>query len=220
MIIFGTRGITTTRKRGQFHCPHCGPQRYCHKGVRRFVTVCFIPLIPMNTVGEYVECEACGNTYHMDVLHYDPAVAQEQMRSYLFETLKQVMVQVLLADERVDDNEVATVLNVFRQVSGEELSETELRVEIRAAEASPEATLEKLVNLGAMLDDRAKEMIVKAALLVASSDGAIDANERELIQHIAAAIEMSPAHMRGVIAELQEPRDAAPTNVRQAALFN
>ncbi len=221
MLIFGTRGVTTTRSRGDFHCPQCGDTRnYLQKGVRKFVTLYFIPLFPMKTMGEYVECQACRGTYHPDVLNYDPQAAREQMRTHFCETLKQVMVQVLLADERVHDAEIETVRNLFRKVSGQELGEDELRAEIRSAEASPDRTLEELNRMAAMLGDDSKETIIKAALLVASSDGEIDANERELIQHVAGAIQMSPAHMRGVLAEMHDERETDPAHARQHGMMN
>lgn len=217
MIIFGTRGVTTTRARGDFHCPQCGgTQHYLQKGVRKFVTVYFIPMIPMKTMGEYVECQACRGTYHPDVLDYDPQVAREEMRTHFCETLKQVMVQVLLADERVEDAEIETARNIFRKVGGQELGDEELRAEIRTAEASPEQTLERLREIAAMLGDESKETIIKAALLVASADGQIDVEERELIQHIAAAINMSPAHMRGVLAEMHAADEASKAGGRGA----
>lgn len=64
MIIFGTRGITTTPEKGDFHCPSCdATQKYGLKRVRRFFTLYFIPLIPLNKLGEYVECVTCKDTY-------------------------------------------------------------------------------------------------------------------------------------------------------------
>ena len=39
MIIFGTRGVTSTLEKGDFLCPACCSHReYAHKRVRRFFT--------------------------------------------------------------------------------------------------------------------------------------------------------------------------------------
>jgi hypothetical protein len=68
-IIWGTKGITTSKGSGRFGCPACGGERgYIHKQVRRFFTLYFIPLIPLQIVGTYVECQGCGGTFNDTVL--------------------------------------------------------------------------------------------------------------------------------------------------------
>jgi DNA-directed RNA polymerase subunit RPC12/RpoP len=70
LIIFGSRSVTGSKGTGTFDCPRCGGDTpYDHKRVRRFFTLYFIPLIPMGTLGEYIECERCGGTYKPEVLH-------------------------------------------------------------------------------------------------------------------------------------------------------
>ncbi len=69
MIIFGTRGLTLTGKPHPFFCPHCDTERsYKRKTIRRFFTLYFIPLIPLRTIGEYIECGSCRGTYKPEVL--------------------------------------------------------------------------------------------------------------------------------------------------------
>jgi uncharacterized Zn-finger protein len=69
MIIFGWRNRRITKGKGEFFCPYCKTTRpYKHQIIRRFFTLYFIPLIPLNTLGEAVECEGCGKLYNMEVL--------------------------------------------------------------------------------------------------------------------------------------------------------
>src|SRR5258708_6295186 len=73
MIIFGTRGVTWNGESGEFVCPGCGgtTQQYTRKTIRRFFTLYFIPLIPLDKLGEYIECQHCRNTYNEQVLSYN-----------------------------------------------------------------------------------------------------------------------------------------------------
>lgn len=74
-IIFGTRGIRSTVKEGQFYCPQCdGEVPYKHKKVTQFFTLYFVPLIPLGNKGEYVECQSCKNTYIERILHMRPTI--------------------------------------------------------------------------------------------------------------------------------------------------
>lgn len=75
LIIFGTRGVRSTIKEGNFFCPQCVTQQnYKHKKVTQFFTLYFIPVIPLANKGTYVECQRCRNTYIERVLEMQPVV--------------------------------------------------------------------------------------------------------------------------------------------------
>jgi uncharacterized tellurite resistance protein B-like protein len=82
IIIFGTRGVTSTIKDGRFHCPQCDTEKsYRHRKVTQFFTLYFIPVIPLGAKGTYVECQSCRNTYVERVLELSAirvAVAQAE----------------------------------------------------------------------------------------------------------------------------------------------
>lgn len=82
IIVFGTRGVKSTQSEGQFHCPQCNStQHYRHRTVRRFFTLFFIPVIPLDKLGEYVECSTCRNTYISRILELSPARSTMQAAS-------------------------------------------------------------------------------------------------------------------------------------------
>jgi hypothetical protein len=71
-ILFGTRGITLTQQSGTFQCPQCGPQApFSQKGIRRFFTLFFVPVIPLNQVAAYVECHRCRGQFDVNVLQWN-----------------------------------------------------------------------------------------------------------------------------------------------------
>ena len=64
LIIFGMKGRSSKYKTGRFHCPNCdGERKYAWIRIRNWFTLFFIPIIPLNKVGEYIECEACASKY-------------------------------------------------------------------------------------------------------------------------------------------------------------
>jgi hypothetical protein len=69
MIIFGTRMRYKTLGEGQFYCPKCQQTRaYVHKQASRYFALYFVPLVPMGSLGEFVECQTCHTTFKPDVL--------------------------------------------------------------------------------------------------------------------------------------------------------
>src|ERR1700731_3247341 len=78
LIIFGLRVFYRTIAQGPFHCRRCGGDRqYRHRAGRRWFTVFFLPVIPLTTVGEHVQCTTCRTRYVTEVLS-QPTTAQMQ----------------------------------------------------------------------------------------------------------------------------------------------
>ncbi len=200
MIIFGTRGITTTPEKGSFNCPSCkSQQNYGLKRVRRFFTLYFIPLIPLDKLGEYVECSSCKDTYKTNILDYDPIANAKAIDAEYHEAIKKVMIHMLLADGVIDDSEVDTILESYQKISGKTLERNALLAEIKAIEQSREGFSSALIRLQGSLNDEGKEMVIKAALYVAMADGEFQDEEKVLLNRIGKDLGMTQAHIQGVI---------------------
>src|ERR1700761_698969 len=69
LIIWGLRVLYRTLGRGVFFCRRCGGDReYRHRAGRRYITVFFIPLVPLTKTGEHVQCLTCKTRYVTEVL--------------------------------------------------------------------------------------------------------------------------------------------------------
>lgn len=204
MIIFGTRGITTTPEKGGFHCPSCNAtQKYGLKRVRRFFTLYFIPLIPLNKLGEYIECVTCKDTYKPVVLDHDPAADAAAVEAEYHSAIKKVMIHVLLADGVIDDSEVKMAISIYQKIANKKLEAREFKEEIRQIKTKGEDLSSLLINLQGVLNAEGKEMVVAAALQVALADGEFHDDEKVLIDKIGSDLGMTPAHVKGVIASGQ-----------------
>ena len=116
--------------------------------------------------------------------------------------LRRVMCSVMVVDEEICDREIATIQRVFREFSGQDVDARELRREMEDNDlADPLETLRKVEPL---LSTHAKEIILKAALIVADADGKILNEEELMIAKIGAFLGLSPAHVRGIVCEMIE----------------
>ena len=69
IIIFGNKVRYKTIGAGQFYCPQCKTRRdYELRQARNWFALYFIPIIPLNTVGEFVTCLTCGTNFQKEVL--------------------------------------------------------------------------------------------------------------------------------------------------------
>jgi hypothetical protein len=72
LVIFGTRGRISTTDGGRFYCPRCsGDRDYTRKGVRRWFTLFFIPIVPMGAARNvHVVCSTCNGAFNEQVLTF------------------------------------------------------------------------------------------------------------------------------------------------------
>ncbi len=203
MIIFGTRGVTMTPERGQFHCPQCNASRpYGLKRVRRFFTLYFIPVIPLDVLGEYVECEGCRATWKPTVLQHDPSAGQAQFEAEYHRAIKRVMVLMLLADGNVDEEEVATVQRIYGSLTKSDVPRADVEREIASARSGSQDVEGYLAGIVPQLNANGKELVFKAAFFVATADGKFTDEEKALLLRIGKALELTPAHVSGLLSEL------------------
>lgn len=204
LIIFGTRGVTSAIASGKFHCPGCdGSERsYEHQRVRRFFTLYWIPIIPLGTIGEYIECLTCRGTYDPEVLDYDPVKSERSVEAEFHAAVKRVMVLMMLADGKIEDDEIETIRLVYGKLAKRELTKDDVDEEVKASKADGRGLRQYLASVVGRLNDSGKEIVVNAAYFVAASDGNVSTEETNLLAELAGALEMSPATFKAVMEKL------------------
>ncbi len=204
-IIFGWRSRNKATAEGVFHCPgEGGDRRYRRVLVRRWFTLFFIPVIPLNTLGEYIECGGCGRGYDERVLTM-PTTAQ--MMDNLSDAMRHAVVSLIKADGVVDEAEKHAALAVMQEYSDTPYAAAELDEDLTTLSLA-EMT-HQMERLAPVLNGDGKETILHACLAIAAADGAIDESELVEVRKAGAALGMSPAHVRGIIAQAREALPAA-----------
>lgn len=206
MIIFGTRGVTLSKESGDFHCPACNgsPQAYTRKSVRRFFTLYFIPVIPLDKLGEYVQCHRCNGTFNVQVLEHDPEAERNQARAEFADHVKRVMVLTALVDGDPDSSESEAIQDVYEKLGGGHLDDGALAKEYAQARQAGISIGDYTSRFADQLNEHGKEIVVKAAIRVALADDPLNVQEEQFLDELAAALNMTQAHFKGVLAEMDE----------------
>ncbi len=201
MVIFGTRGVTYTTDRGRFHCPRCeSPQDYMRQRTRRFFTLYFVPVLPLDVLGEYVECPVCRETFRDDVLHYD----RETFESELSRALRGVLAVVLVSEAQENRPRLERVCEMSLMATGIEIDLAALEEEIASISPREGLVRELLSEVAGRLNAHGKEQVMRVACEVAFHDGLIARRELEVLQEVADTLQMSQANFRGVLAAVTE----------------
>jgi hypothetical protein len=199
LIIWGLRVIYHTVGEGVFHCRKCGGDRqYRHRAGRRFFTVFFIPIIPLNKVGEHVQCTTCRTRYVMDVLSLPTA---EQMQTALPAGMRAAASAVLRAGDPASPAARQRALAVIAGAGAQGYTDADLDPDMaRPAEAVRGA----LGRVAQQLTPDAREWFLAEIVRVALADGPLTAPERQTIQAVAAGLAMTPAQAIGVVTMIEQ----------------
>jgi hypothetical protein len=178
-----------------FFCRRCGGDReYRHRAGRRFITVFFIPLIPLAKTGEHVQCRTCKTRYVTEVLKL-PTTGGMQL------ALAAGMRALVVAMLRVGDpaNPLARRRAIDAVVGTGERGYDEASLDADLEEPA-EAELGKIAAFGGQLQVEAKEWYLAEAIRIAMADGPLTGPERAAAVHLATALGMTQAQAIGVIA--------------------
>lgn len=223
IIVYGTYGITYTKGQpGQFHCPKCAvTQGYRHRRVRRFFHIFFIPLIPLNLAGEYVECGQCKGTYKLEVLAMMKGIAagtQQASQLPLSEgqrAVRRILALMLLADGRVEESEISAIIEFLRYSERRDVTRDEVLAEIEAARRQPADVEAYCRQVMGFLNDQGKADVLQAAHVIASADGHVDPAEQRLLERLGVALGMRPQQVASQLSSPHLPQQAASQQMPQ-----
>lgn len=194
LIIWGLRVFFHTVGQGIFHCQRCGGDReYRHRAGRRFLTLFFIPVIPLNKAGEHVQCTTCGTRYQLDVLRL-PTLAQ--MRAALPAGMRAAAAAMLRAGDPGSAAARQRAIEAIRGQGAQGYASAALDADL--ARPAEEAA-GQLAKLAAQLAVPAREWFLAEVVRIGMADGPLTGHEREAAQEVAAGLGMSQAQALGVI---------------------
>jgi hypothetical protein len=194
LLIWGLRVFYHTVGEGTFHCRQCGGDRqYRLRAGRRFFTLFFIPLIPLNKTGEHVQCLACKTRYVTDVLSLPTSA---QMQAALPAGMRAAVAAMLVAGDR---GSVAARQRAVAAVQGAGAQEyTDADLDADAAQPA-EAIRSALGEVARQLTPDAKEWFLAETVRVGVADGSLNDHERRVAEVIAMDLGMTQAQAIGVV---------------------
>jgi uncharacterized tellurite resistance protein B-like protein len=195
MILVGTMNWASTRSRGLFRCPQCGDtQSFRLRASRPFLTLYFIPVLPIGGLQQYVECRQCKNSYEPEILAANMATkhltSQTDKRGqeatlatgnrhdgYVLapfrEDLLKVIALIMVEDGHVTEEEIRVARRIYENMAEENLSREELGHMCAFVQQQRLNTQSFLATARDRRSLEEKLMLVQAIFGVAGADGEI-----------------------------------------------
>jgi zinc-ribbon family len=199
VLVWGLRVFYRTIDQGVFHCRKCGGDRqYLHCAGRRFFTVFFIPIIPLNKVGEHVQCATCKTRYVMDALSLPTAA---QMQAALPAGMRAAATAMLRAGDPGSPAARHRAVAVIQGAGAEGYSDADLDSD----GAQPAEVIRGAINqVAQQLTPDAKEWFLAETVRVGMADGPLTDHERQIARAITADLGMTQAQAVGVVAMAEQ----------------
>jgi hypothetical protein len=193
-IIWGLRVVYHTIATGVFFCRKCGGDRgYRRRAGRRFVTLFFLPLIPLGRTGEHVQCTTCKTRYVTEALRL-PTVAQ--MQEALPAGMRPLVTAMLRAGDPASPHARRRAIEAVRGAGAENYDDQALDADLaRPAETGRAG----IAALAGQLRVHAREWYLAELIRIALADGPLTAAERAAAEHLAAGLGLTQAQAVGVI---------------------
>ena len=199
LIIFGLRVFYRTIAQGTFHCRRCGGDRqYRHRAGRRWFTLFFLPVIPLNAVGEHVQCTTCRSRYVTDALS-QPTTAQ--MQAALPAGMRAAVSAMLRSGDPSSQVSRQRAIEAVIGAGTPRYDEAMLNADLM----QPFESIRPALNqVGAQLTIQAREWYLAEVIRIAMADGSLTESERQAAMAIGVDLGMTQAQVIGVVAMTEQ----------------
>jgi hypothetical protein len=194
LIIWGLRVMYYTLAQGVFFCRKCGGDRnYRRRTGRRFITVFFIPLVPLNKTGQHVQCMTCKTRYVTEVLRLPTAA---KMQEALPAGMRALVTVVLRAGDPASPDARRRAIEAAVGAGAQGYDDAALDADL----AQPAGAGRKAIAaLGAQLQVPAREWYLAEVIRIAIADSPLTGAERAAVETLALELGLTQAQTIGVI---------------------
>ena len=125
----------------------------------------------------------------------DDAERKAEKRTLANEVLFRALARMSSADTNIRPVEVETIRNIYLDMTGDEVSISEIRVAAKADLYERQPFKKYLAGVQAQIEGEDKRLIMKALSAVIKADGRISPFEVDFFNEVAEALKLSPADL-------------------------
>jgi hypothetical protein len=216
MSVIGIRFYFRTTGHGTVHCQRCGGDRlYQQCTGRRWIHLLQIPLIPLDRIGEHVQCRICRTRYRLEVLGM-PTVAA--MQTALPAGSLAAIRTMLRAGDPASAPARSRAIDMMQRAGLVDYDDAALTADLAPADPAADPARDTTADAAAdenggsaSLRTLARQLIMPApewfladVVRIGLADGPLSDAERGAAQRIAAHLGMTSAQAHGVILLTEE----------------
>jgi uncharacterized tellurite resistance protein B-like protein len=151
---------------------------------------------PKNRVSNTPQIDTVENQTSDDAI-IETIEDEEDLMPTKQKAIKKLLIMMILADGRVDDQEINVFHKVYKETTGGYVAN--IYHEIDIVQGKNENPSEYLKSAASFLNDEGKRDVIKACMMIAAADGDIDPSEVKMVEQFGQALEMRPSDVKQII---------------------
>lgn len=200
MILIGTMNLTRTRERGDFYCPNCqSTQSYRLRARRPFLTLYFIPTIPVGGAEVFVDCDGCRQNWDVAILQQDRASHEAHMESQFRDEAIRSAVLVVLADGTTSDTEIQALRRIATRLLERDVDREELGHLCSIAKENRIEASNYVMSVSPRWNPSQRSLALQAMFLAATAEAGMGEKQMGVLTEMQEILEMSPMEFESSI---------------------
>ena len=202
MILIGTMNLTNTRDRGNFYCPTCAlTQTYRLRARRPWLTLYFIPTVPVGGPEHFVECDQCRSTWDPTVLEMDQQSHEAAQEEQFCDEAVRSAVLIVLADNQITENEILALQRIATRMLGRPVDRDELGRLCSIAEQNKIEATNYVLTVSRRWNQDQRSRALQAMFLAATSEGEFGDVQIGILAEMRELLDLTDAEYEAAIEE-------------------
>lgn len=200
MILIGTMNLTRTRDTGQFYCPTCGTTAdYRLRARRPFLTLYFIPVVPIGSAELFVDCRECRDKWDVSVLEMDRQHHEEIQTEQFRDEAIRASLLVVLADGVISEREISALMHIASHLFQREVDREELGELCSVAEQTGIEACNYALTVSRRWNENQKAEALQAMFLAATAEGTMTDSQMKIMKRMQEILDMTDQEYHAAI---------------------
>lgn len=196
MIIYGTKPKSTQIDEGTFYCPQCQTEQlYDLFKVKTYFTLYFIPLFPVGSGDQHIQCRNCSGTFATEVIDYDPEVEQAATA----ETLRRICALFLYDIGRISTTTLEAIQEIISESIGVDVTKEDLARDAKHAQQADADFLKYCKNELTEYSDDGKLLVILNLRRVLESEGELDSLEQDRLRQLGKTLKLKKRDVNEIL---------------------
>ena len=200
MILIGTMNLTRTRDRGNFYCPTCGStSTYRLRSRRPFLTIYFIPTVPVGASEPFIECDQCRSKWDPSVLEMDREAHEKAQQDQFLDEAMRSAVLVTLLDDKISEDEISALLRIGNNLLQRELDREELGRLCSIATQNKIKAENYVLTVSRRWSQPQRVLALQAMFLAATAEGDLSDSKLKTLMSLRTTLDLTDAEYETAI---------------------
>jgi uncharacterized tellurite resistance protein B-like protein len=202
MILIGTMNLTRTRDRGNFYCPTCAmTQTYRLRARRPWLTLYFIPTVPVGAAELFVHCDQCKSTWDETVLEMDKHSHEQALEEQFLDEAVRSAVLVVIADGEITEHEIVALQLIASRLLDRDVDREELGRLCSIAQQNKIEAANYVLTVSRRWNQKQRSRALQGMFLAATAEGEMGQPQMQLLAKMRDILELTDAEYEAAIEE-------------------